>query len=417
MILDKLLSYLEIHRQEFLFQFNSHPNYPSASAFSDTLNFMGVRNDAYELERIGSLVLHKVCNVVNMKKIVKYFFIFYSTVVFSQNTTVLYKIKKTCGDVSIGMGVGIDKKYFENHTLSLQNKKEYSDNGEFILDVDHEFPLPYSLSCIKNNGNFKVSYPFLVSKESLNFKLDSIGLFVQPLPVKNNNSIIIKDQYKFNASFSTLFNDFFDKSNKENNLKIDYLLVKYSKENPNSYMLFWTLVQQFQMKGFKESYIKSFENLSLKIRNSKYGKLFYIDMMNSLKLSENLKFPEFEFQNKKISSSFGKKYTLIDFWFSHCGPCLNDFPKYKEVYAKYKEKGFEIIGVSTDRTKDIADWGKVIKEKDLDWIHLLDENGTESHQFNINAFPTTFLLNSEGIIIKKDISPEELDEFLEQNLK
>ena len=139
-------------------------------------------------------------------------------------------------------------------------------------------------------------------------------------------------------------------------------------------------------------------------------------MMNSLKLSENLKFPEFEIQDKKISSAFGKKYTFIDFWFSHCGPCLNDFPKYKEVYTKYKNLGLEIIGISTDRTKDIDDWKKVIKEKDLNWLQLLDENGIESHQFNINAFPTTFLLNSEGIIIKKDISPEELEIFLEKNL-
>ncbi len=51
MPLDKLINYLKLDKQEFLFQFNSHPNYPSALAFSDTLNFMGVRNDAYELDK------------------------------------------------------------------------------------------------------------------------------------------------------------------------------------------------------------------------------------------------------------------------------------------------------------------------------------------------------------------------------
>ncbi|MDH6252204.1 putative membrane protein [Chryseobacterium sp. H1D6B] len=48
---DKLIHYLKLDKPEFLFQFNSHPNYPSALAFSDTLNFMGVRNDAYELDK------------------------------------------------------------------------------------------------------------------------------------------------------------------------------------------------------------------------------------------------------------------------------------------------------------------------------------------------------------------------------
>lgn len=51
MIFDKLINYLKLDKQEFLFQFNSHPNYPSALAFSDTLNFMGVKNDAYELDK------------------------------------------------------------------------------------------------------------------------------------------------------------------------------------------------------------------------------------------------------------------------------------------------------------------------------------------------------------------------------
>ena len=42
---------LDISKNEFNFQFQSHPNYPSALAFSDTLNFLGVKNDAYELEK------------------------------------------------------------------------------------------------------------------------------------------------------------------------------------------------------------------------------------------------------------------------------------------------------------------------------------------------------------------------------
>ncbi|QQV02655.1 MULTISPECIES: vitamin K epoxide reductase family protein [Chryseobacterium] len=48
---DKLIDYFKLDKQEFYFQFNSHPNYPSALAFSDTLNFLGLKNDAYELDK------------------------------------------------------------------------------------------------------------------------------------------------------------------------------------------------------------------------------------------------------------------------------------------------------------------------------------------------------------------------------
>lgn len=51
MTFDKLINYLKLDKQEFVFQFNSHPNYPSALAFSDTLNFLGVKNDAYQLDK------------------------------------------------------------------------------------------------------------------------------------------------------------------------------------------------------------------------------------------------------------------------------------------------------------------------------------------------------------------------------
>ena len=47
----KIISNLGLDFSEFHFQFQYHPNYPSALAFSDTLNFMGVKNNAYNLEK------------------------------------------------------------------------------------------------------------------------------------------------------------------------------------------------------------------------------------------------------------------------------------------------------------------------------------------------------------------------------
>lgn len=49
--LDSLLSKIKINKEEFLFQFQSHPNFPSALALSDTLNFLDIYNSAYELDK------------------------------------------------------------------------------------------------------------------------------------------------------------------------------------------------------------------------------------------------------------------------------------------------------------------------------------------------------------------------------
>ncbi|WHF52601.1 TlpA disulfide reductase family protein [Chryseobacterium gotjawalense] len=90
----------------------------------------------------------------------------------------------------------------------------------------------------------------------------------------------------------------------------------------------------------------------------------------------------------------------------------------RQCFTKcYKDKGFEIIVFSTDRTLDIANWRKTVDKNNLSWQNVLDENGVEAKKYNINQFPTTFLLDAEGNIIKKNISPEELAQFLEENLK
>jgi len=345
-------------------------------------------------------------------KFVKYILIFCSTVVFSQNTTVFCELKKSCQEISLGAAV--DKKYYKGYTTLQENVIKSLSEGKFNLKTNENFPLPYSFVCSGSAG-FKPSALFTLSKENLKFKLDSIGMFIQPLPLRGKNSTLINDQYKFNATFSNLLNIFYN--SEKDNLKLDTLLIKYSKENPNSYMLFWTLVQHFQYKGFKESYLKSFKNLSPKIRNSEYGEIFYDDIKKSGKLVKNSIFPNLEFKGKKIFSSLGKKYTLIDFWFSFCQPCLEEIPKYKNLYSKYKDKGFEIISISTDRTKDIGKWKKTIKNKELQWQQYLDENGMEAKFYNINSFPTTFLVDSAGVIVKKNIPLEELDNFLEDNLK
>lgn len=331
-----------------------------------------------------------------MKKIVKYIFIFWSAVVFSQNITVFYKVKKSCQEISLGAVV--DQKYYKDYTTLKENKIKNLADGKFEVKVNQQFPLPYSLMCTQDTG-FKPSALFTVSKEDLKFELDSIGMFIQPLPLREKKSALINDQYKFHISFFKLLNIFYNSESE--NLKLENLLVEYSKENPESYMLFWTLVQHFQYRGFKESYLTAFKNLSSKIRNSEYGKMFYNDMMKSLKLSEHSVFPDLEFKGKKILSSLGKKYTLIDFWFSSCQPCLVEIPKYKKLYSKFKDKGFEIVSISTDRTVDKR-WEKVVKEK--------------SKLYNVNSFPTTFLLDFTGAIVKKNISLEELDGFLENKL-
>ena len=57
------------------------------------------------------------------------------------------------------------------------------------------------------------------------------------------------------------------------------------------------------------------------------------------------------------------KYLMIDFWASWCGPCRSSIPKVKEVYNKYKEKGFDVLSISID--KDEKAWRKAMVDEGM----------------------------------------------------
>ena len=89
----------------------------------------------------------------------------------------------------------------------------------------------------------------------------------------------------------------------------------------------------------------------------------------------------------------------------------------RNLYAKYKDIGFDVIGISVDKSDNKKDWLDGITKHKLNWRQYWDVEGKETNKFFIDTFPTSFLLDGEGKIIKKNILPEELEIFLSKNLK
>jgi|APTNR8051073442_1049403.scaffolds.fasta_scaffold02255_12 peroxiredoxin len=98
------------------------------------------------------------------------------------------------------------------------------------------------------------------------------------------------------------------------------------------------------------------------------------------------------------------KVVLIDFWASWCGPCRAENPNVVNLYNQYKSKGFEILGVSLDRTKDR--WLQAIEQDGLTWLHVSDLQGwgnAVAQLYNVHSIPQTVLLDAEGRIIAKGL--------------
>lgn len=104
------------------------------------------------------------------------------------------------------------------------------------------------------------------------------------------------------------------------------------------------------------------------------------------------------------------KYVLIDFWASWCGPCRRDNPHVVSLYNKYKDKGFDILGVSLDNSEE--KWKEAIISDKLTWNHVSDLKGWASElskPYGVKGIPYTVLLDKEGKIIAERLRGPSLD--------
>lgn len=94
------------------------------------------------------------------------------------------------------------------------------------------------------------------------------------------------------------------------------------------------------------------------------------------------------------------RYTLVDFWASWCGPCIRQTKVIKELYAKYKDKGLDVVGVAVWDEPDNT--LKAIKSHGLDWPCIINAQTVPTDLYGISGIPCILLINPEGIIVSRD---------------
>ena len=142
--------------------------------------------------------------------------------------------------------------------------------------------------------------------------------------------------------------------------------------------------------------------------------LFSLKQNNSyLKYSPlklDLPAPNFTFpglDGKMVSlSDYRGNVVLVNIWATWCPPCVDEMPSMERVYKELKSENFEILAVSIDSlgTKAVAPF---MKKYNLSFPALMDPDGTIQTLYQTTGIPESYIVNQEGILIKKIIGPRD----------
>jgi thiol-disulfide isomerase/thioredoxin len=108
------------------------------------------------------------------------------------------------------------------------------------------------------------------------------------------------------------------------------------------------------------------------------------------------------------------KVVLLNFWATWCGPCKAEIPEFVEMYAKYKDKGLVIVGVSVDDSPEQLQ--AFMKEFRMNYPVLQMEPDFETAFGPFYGYPTSFFIARDGTICTKHLGPVTKEQF-EQQIK
>ena len=180
------------------------------------------------------------------------------------------------------------------------------------------------------------------------------------------------------------------------------------------------LIADMAVIGGEFSHLNGLYNtLDLKAQQTVTGKKLAkrLEVVKRSSIGEPFKaFTQNDKDGKPVNTAaFKGKVILVDFWASWCGPCRAENPNVLKAYNKYKDKGFDVLGISLD---DKADkWKEAIEKDGMPWTQISDLKGYDneiSTWYGIQAIPSTMLLDTNGVIIAKDLRGAALHKKLEE---
>lgn len=327
---------------------------------------------------------------------------------------------------------------------------EGADSITFLLQKREAGKILVIDSAVADKGSFKmkggsVLYPEMVflsargtgirtafylenSKIKITGKLDSLfDARISGSKTQDEYKGLIDSGSELNEKYVKIYNDY-QTANMEGNKtrmtelekeaeavqsEVVDLQKSFIKNNPASFVspLILRSLSYEMDPGEIESYIDSMDKAVVNTPIIKELKE-KVEIMKKVEVGQRA--PDFTLNDPEgnpvsLYSRLGSKVLLLDFWASWCVPCRQENPHLVSVFSEFKECGFDVFSVSLDQSKDA--WIKAIADDKLTWTHVSDLqywNNAAAKLFAVNAIPSNFLLDENGVIIARNLRGEAL---------
>ncbi len=193
-------------------------------------------------------------------------------------------------------------------------------------------------------------------------------------------------------------------------------VIKYVNDNKNSLAAFYAATS-LDPDRYEQQLIAYADAIKDNFKGNAGVQQFERQMAAAKPVSIGQHAPDFTIvgiDDKPIKlSDYKGRYVMLDFWASWCMPCRQENPNVVKQYGAFHSKGFNILGISLDEDK--AKWQQAIAADNLSWTHASDLknfNGATELLYHIQAIPSNFIIDPNGVIIAKNIRGAELESFL-----
>lgn len=305
------------------------------------------------------------------------------------------------------------------------------EKGTFVFDTKNtgnNKPVMAYLSITAPEGDVPAAIPFVNEEGSVNIKIDSL-VTLSGTPLNDSFQKFINDMRVIDKQMSDLgvfgSNPDVDKIKalytKQTDMISDF--IKSNIKNTLGEFMLMNYAGLLSLDQVKDLVKESSPELQAKFKplldqaqsenTTPAGASFvgqkYINIKGNTPEGKTISLSDYVGKNKLV---------LVDFWASWCPPCVQEMPNVVAAYNKFKNKGFEIVGVSLDEDKE--SWTKALKKLNMTWPQMSDLKGWKSDlsaAYNIEAIPFTILIDQEGNIIAENLRGDELENKLAEILK